>query len=602
MRNLLYLFIITILITTSCKKPSSESEGAFNQNKQAVEVYTTTPFNEANTILASFNGNVMVIQSVNRDDQYEYSLDGGKTWANLNIDKEPLAINNQGYILNKDRYNNPIISRLDGKDAKISYNGSQNDFYFGKDNYIYNFKKSLKELAVLKIEENTWTTINNRADTLGIYCGQDQNGGIAFQKGDVLSIHQPITNTWEYHKMNINVYKVSNNTPNKSGIVHFNGYSKIVFGNTDLHAVYDLNTKEAQYYDYPDYFRNIYFNPISLQINKQGDVYLNVATYYGISTLFKATNGIYKVIDNATYHYTSGDYSYEFTPLEAKKIGTSTENMDGLIKFKRFMINAYITDDYVYSIYNLRTNYHYFNSDKSKSDYTLFTYNRATKTEKKININGSYNYVYADGENILITGGDSVTVSTDGGTSWTRRHSPLTGNIIDVKKSGSTYYGMWLFITSYTSNSGVTSYSYDFKMLTSSNLFTWSQLPGATASGSGKGPQSFTTLGYLSAVQGFVSNTYFLEYSHDFGKTWTNTTEYSFPVFNTELGGGKFAMINYSGPSGIEKTLLDERNKIINITKYAVAPGKGFTLRRAPIVTSSKKVYYISYNEIYRLD
>src|SRR5690606_9324219 len=242
-------------------------------------------------------------------------------------------------------------------------------------------------------------------------------------------------------------------------------------------------------FDWQAPYNNYYENPQKIEINKSGDVFATVSPYGGKPIMFKITNGNMVGYPKSTYTVCKGDYTYEMYPLVAKKISTGkTEEISGLLKEARYFKNAYITESNVYAIYQIEPFHSYYNGETAGAD-TVIRYDRKTNTFKPLNLSGTFNFAYQDGNHVFLSGDDELMYSANNGDTWEKTASPITNNLVEVKKIGSTYYGMCKTVSTYTSTYG-TSYSNSFKMLTSTDLKNWTLLPGASYDGkSGQGPE-----------------------------------------------------------------------------------------------------------------
>lgn len=605
--NLISLGLVLILFLFACKKSKNDPQEEGGDKDGAVEeVYPGTMFNDAAEFITSFSGNYMVIKSNSANNLYQYSSDGGATWKNLDKNITPTNVNDEGYFTYIPAVGNPQFSRLGKPDAGFSYNITGGEFVLGKDNYIYDVQQTYNANKVMLINSNNGesTVVNNAADTLGKYCGQDQHGGIAFINHNGLSIHQPESNSWVFHPFNIvRLYFTSSNV-SKPSKFFFNGFDKLVVADQVGFHVYQTGTKDAiQNFNWPSLY-NYYDNPYKIAVNKSGNVFATISKYGGKPIAFKITNGNMMSYPNATYTECKGAYTYEMYPLEAKKISAGkTENISSLLKEPRRFKNAYITENNVYAIYQIEPSYNYYNGEVAGAD-TVIRYTRQAKNTKPLNVSGTFNFVYQDGNQVFVSGNNELMYSANNGDTWEKVASPITNNLLEVKKIGNTYYGMCKTISTYTSTYG-TSYSHTFKMLTSTNLKNWVLLPGASHDGGETGPETFTRDGFLSYFSGRAGGLNFYKYSIDFGKTWESTNDFVVDAV-AELNDGRLVKSNHNGGSQLY-LLYYKRDGISGELKgkttYNAPQGRDFThsYPRVPVVSENGSFYYFNGNKIFKL-
>lgn len=600
------ILVLLVICLISCKKSSESGYGKNGDNlgekKDAVLVYSASKFNDATDFKASFDGKYMTITTKQNDKVSQYSNDGGETWKDLPAKVFPTQINNNGYITYFDSsISRNVVSKADQTTLNFSFTSNQGDeFYLGNSQYIYHHKVWQKGLSV--IDANTGATTPLILPSNSFYCGPDQNGGIAFVNSNGLDIHQPITNTWKHYDINIGTERLLNRGWNKPSVCHYNGFDKLVIGNDLSYSVYSLNSANAiEEQDWPYGMKGNYTNPMMLKINKEGAVYTTISQFGGKPRNFKINLSNFTEMSELGYNYTSGNFSYEFTDTEAKKIGAQTTLINGVMKNQKKMINAFATDDKVYALYNLTYGEpDYYNGDKSPQVNMLSIYDQNAKTETFVEKTGLYNFVYADGNNILITGPDSLTFSNNGGNTWSRKYSPLTSFIRELKKIGNTYYAMYVKLVEYNSPGNGPIIYHDYKMLTSTDLQNWKVLPGTAHDGNAAiGPRTFTSDGYLSFTYGEK------QYSKDFGKTWNKTTENIVIFFDVEIAKDQVATFNNDGT---------EFHKTVNsISKGDPSAGKtvatyispvktNVTPLRAPILSKSNKIYFFGDLSVIRFD
>lgn len=608
--NLISLGLVLLLSLFSCKKPKNEPQGQQGDKDGTVEeVYPGTMFNDAAELITSFNGNYMVIKSNSANNLYQYSNDGGATWQNLNSVKNVLSVNDKGFYVYDPQVGSRQFSRLGKADAGFTYYITGGEFILGKDDYIYDVNVSYNANKITLINSNNGesTVVNTKADTLGKYCGQDKDGGIAFISANGLNIHKPTDNKWVFHPMNIvRLYFTSSNV-SKPSKFFYNSYDKLVVADQKGFHVYQTGQKNAiQTFDWPAPYNNYYENPQKIEINKSGDVFATVSPYGGKPIMFKITNGNMVGYPKSTYTVCKGDYTYEMYPLVAKKISTGkTEEISGLLKEARYFKNAYITESNVYAIYQIEPFHSYYNGETAGAD-TVIRYDRKTNTFKPLNLSGTFSFVYQDGNHVFVSGNNELMYSANNGDTWEKTASPITNNLVEVKKIGSTYYGMCKTVSIYTSTYG-TSYSNSFKMLTSSDLKNWTLLPGASYDGkSGQGPGTFTKDGFLSYVSARVGGKTFFQYSIDFGKTWQSTTDFVV-VFVAETSDGDLVQFNHNGGSQLYYQYY-KRNGVSGELKgevtYNAPTGRSFhtSTPRVPVVGNNGSFYFFNDNKIYRLN
>lgn len=602
-----------LLLLSACKKPTNKPEtpGAEQERDGVVqEVFSSPLFNDAADFIPSFSGNYALIKTNSENIQYQYSSDAGATWQELKSVKNIVAVNDKGYYLFDPPKGSRYFSKLGAADAGFSYNITDGEFILGKDNYIYDVSPSrnVNKVTLINTTNGQSTVVNNQADTLGKYCGQDQNGGIAFINNKGLTIHQPRNNEWVFHSFNIvRLYFTSSNV-SKPSKFYFNGYDQLVIADQIGFHVYQTGKKDAvRTFNWPNPYMQNYENPRRIEINQNGEVFATILRYGGKPVMFKITEGNMAAYPRSTYTVCKGPYTYEMYPLAAKKLSAGrTDNINGLLKEVRGFKNAYITEGKVYAIYPIEPAYDYYNGEVSPGADTVLSYDRNTKISKFLDVSGHFNFVYQDENKTFLSGNNVLMYSTNHGGTWGKVASPITNTLVEVKKIGNTYYGMCRTVTAYTNTFG-TSYSNSFKMLTSTDLKTWTLLAGAAYdSKTGQGPSTFTKDGFMSYFTAVTGGLRFKNYSIDFGKTWESTPD-NVIVFNTELNDGKLVNFNHNGGTKLyyfahnRNGITGELSARIN---YAAPAGRNFTtsMPRMPIVSENGSFYFFNHDKIFKLN
>ncbi|MFN0290412.1 hypothetical protein [Pedobacter helvus] len=613
MKNLSLLFTGLILLLSACKKSTidpQKTDELQDRNGAVQEVFGGQLFNDAANFIPSFDGNYALIRTNSENKQFQYTKDAGATWQELKSVKEVFAVNDKGFYVYDPQTGARQFSKLGAADAGFSYNITGGEFILGKDDYIYDFNPFINtnKVTLINTLNGQTTVVNNQADTLGKYCGQDQNGGIAFINHKGLSIHQPRSNEWVFHPFNIvRLYFTSNNVSQPSKF-HFNGYNQLVIADQIGYHVYQIGQKNAlRTFNWPNPYTQNYENPKKIEINQNGDVFATILRYGGKPVMFKITDGNMAAYPRSTYTVCKGAYTYEMHPLTAKKISAAkTENINGLLKEARDFKNAYITATKVYAIYPIEPAYSYYNGEASPGADTVLCYDRNTNTNKFLSVSGHFNFVYQDGNKAFVSGNNVLMYTANHGDTWEKIVSPITNNLVEVKKIGNTYYGMCKTVDTYTSTYG-TSYSNSFKMLSSIDLKTWTLLPNAAYdSKAGSGPSTFTKDGFLSYISSTTGGLIFKNYSTDFGKTWQSTSD-PVIVFSAELNDGKLVNFNHNGGSQLYYDVY-ERNGITGELKaritYNAPTGRSFTTStpRTPVVGENGSFYFFNSDKIYQLN
>lgn len=596
MKNLSLICTGLLLLLSACKKNTNEPDTP-DGDGTVQEVFGGQLFNDAEDFIPSFSGNYALIKTNSQNKQFQYTNDAGATWQELKSVRNIVAVNDKGYYIYDPPTGARQFSKLGAVDASFSYNLTGGELILGKDDFIYDFNPftNTNKVTLINTLNGQTTVVNNRADTLGKYCGQDQNGGIAFINHKGLSIHQPRNNEWLFHPFNIVQLNFTGNNVNNVSKFFYNGYDKLVVADKSGFQVYQTEKKDAiQNFTWPN--THDFQNPHKIAINKNGDVFATLSIYGNV----KITNGEITSSPKAAYTICHGEYTYEMYALEAKKISAGkTANIPGLLKEPRRFKNAYITEDNVYAIYPLNSPY------KAAIGDTVLRYNRKTKTTTPLNLSGTFSFVYSDGNQVLVSGNNELMYSANNGETWQQVNSPITNNLVEVKKIGNTYYGMWRGVTSYTSTYG-TSYSNSFKMLTSTDLKTWTLLTGASYDGKGgRGPLTFTKDGFMSYISSSSGGLLFKSYSTDFGKTWQSTSD-PVIVFSAELNDGKLVNFNHNGGSQLYYEVYN-RNGITGELKaritYNAPAGRSFTTStpRMPVISENGSFYFFNDDKIFKL-
>lgn len=596
----LFCLGLLLLLLCACKKsgvdPKTNDEST-DKTGAVEEVFPSQMFNDAEDFIPSFSGNYALIKTNSQNKQFQYSSDAGATWQELKSVRNIFAVNDKGYYIYDPPTGARQFSKLGAVDAGFSYNLTGGELILGKDDFIYDFSPaiSVKKLSLINTANGQTTVVNNQADTLGKYCGQDQNGGIAFLNTKGLTIHQPRDNKFIFHPLNFVRLNFTGNNVNNASQFFYNGYDKLVVADKSGFQVYQTGKKDAiQNFTWPNPYD--YRNPSKITINKNGDVFATLVMEGNI----KITNGNITKSPKAAYTTCHGEYTYEMYALEAKKIGAGkTEDISGLLKEARNFKSAYITEENVYAIYPLNGPY------KADIGDTVLRYNRKTKTTIPLNLSGTFSFVYSDGNRVMVSGNNVLMYSANNGETWEQVNSTITNSLVEVKKIGNTYYGMCRSITSYTSTYG-TSYSNSFKMLTSTDLKNWTLLTGASYDGKGgRGPLTFTKDGFMSYISSSSGSLIFKNYSTDFGKTWQSTSN-SVVLFSAETNDGKLINFNHNGGSQLYYEVYNRNGITGNLgarITYDAPTGRSFTTStpRVPVVSENGSFYFFNDDKIFKL-
>ncbi len=565
MKNNLIILIFILLV--SCKKDKKDDLKTSNEILNAEDYYTTPLFyqSSASQIAASWNGEVIVLKN---EDKFYFSQDGGNSFNQAfpsirnNI---PYFVNESGIMAWSDGYYSSFYNLKTNQVINSGIAGFYNEYYVGQNDLMYCIQGTNSSVPPIvfykKLSQSNWDTLSKKGDTLGIYCGQNIDGGISFFNPSSKKLYNHHPTNKNITSVSFTDFSMSNITQgqgNKQPIYAYNGIDKLVIGYTKGFAVLNTTNKSVEYTNWLGDFKGYYENPTSLSISKLGEVFASINSYTISLTNYKIVDNVFEEIQVTCPVIINGDWTYMMNSLNPfkSKVGNNSLLKIGTSKSPQIKFFHEYSEGF-YSLINSSLNKTILINDK-KSNYEMQY------------LNGIYNFIYRDINSIIISGNDSMMYSNDGGITYetikSNFHTPLTY----IKKNNSIYYG--LATKNFKYNLGGTGFQIDrhnFAVYTSSNLKDWILMPNTNKNDvNGVAPNIFSSNGMMSYVENITpqGNMTLVGYnSTDFGATWTSSGKLA--VFNVDLGNS-FAHIAYNGANKIQRQNYNSNLDKTNIVQY----------------------------------
>lgn len=607
------LVILSLLSAAlfGCKEEEVIDPNGESGEKNATLFYSIPLMNEASAVYASPDGQILIAEIPEGTRlKYKSSIDAGNTWEALpNVDlRKGVDISNSGLCVPRER-TYQFFHLKDQNFQVVNPPVSRNTYYAGWETGLYRLESSsapspYPTLLVYDASKMTWDTINKRMDEKGVYIGQDHRGGLAFittqQDDNRLNIYNPQVDSWIEQDCNIDLLAVRQGQTNRPPELAYNGYDQVLFAHTKGFGITDVTTNMTSFTDWGEGYIGYYENPTAISISRQGDVYANLSSYVNpaITANYDAKSTDVNITFTRSIPTCSGDFTYLMYESKAVKKSINQETELSSLQTAEGNLNyAHVTQDKIYSLAyaNFQT-----------QETSLIIRDRNSNSEKIGNIGGILKFVYEDAGKILVTSGNAWQLSEDGGNTWLDVTPENAQNLTQIKQVNGVYYGM--SVRKFKQSLGGTGFQvakFDYAMYTSSDLMTWTLLPGTlkTAAG-GEGPESFTSNGVLTYGEntnplGNAEYEYYI--SNDFGKTWERTSDFINTINVSSPIWDYYLQVSYSGPGEVSKTQISKNFERGNTVKYKVQNGTAIASRVAQ-VDDDGNLYYFTNNSILRLE
>lgn len=591
----------------SCKKESKNNNENTNENKTISPLIVAPKTNNTTEICASFDGNYILAQSVvNTTTSYRYSSNGGSSWKDLTtkIGPNPM-INNEGIVAWNNNSKTGMISLKNDPNFTYSTPGYYDLYYLGADDGIYCYQgtnsQSIKvKFYYKKSQATTWDTLSFDGDTLGLYAGQDKDGGAAFYniKKQKINIHKPKSNSWEQKNCTINLNNITLGQTNRSPKYAFNGYDLMVVGYTKGYAKADISNNQTTYQDWQTSFSGYYENPMGISVNESGEVFAQLQSYTNPLTYFRLFNSENDSLNLVSPAFCAGSFTYlmEFNKA-IKKDKNGESNMSDLVDFESPIIHSFVGDKDYYFIQKT-------NSTGVNSILTIKS--KSGSNTESIKFQENYHFVYSNGSSILLCGSSTWNYSSDNGKNWVKKQAPNGKSITYINKINGVYYGMSVLSFLYTlGGTGFSVPKHDFAMFTSSDLENWTLLPGSErVNVSSQGPKYINNSGVIvySENTNPLGNPRLVYYiSNDFGKSFVSSGSV-LNLYNLQSAdGNNNYTINYYGAKLIQKKTSDRQNNLLKTTVYQ-STSDDVLNNSNPTIDANGRIYYYSKFSIYELN
>lgn len=596
-----YFVIVLILGFLSCKKDKNKDDEQVSNNGSSNVVYESNNLTDVIKIVSSFDGNhIVALRYFNTQYAYLHSSDGGETWKSFSVNRstsKDFTVNNDGMFAWEDGSNGNIYNLNTNSFITTKPDGFYNEYY-AVGNLLYCIQGTNSSIPPIiftkQSSANQWDTLTRNGDTLGMYCGEDKDGGMAFynRQTEFLYIHKPSLNKIQKYKVDVDYSKITQGQSNKPMSIIYNGYNQMCFAFTAGFGVADITNNSIQYQVWPDGFKGNYQNPMNIDIDKDGNVY---ASLIGVTTQqIKYQQSEKTTLKTQVPVFCNGEYSYIIDYANPVKKGTQTKSMNGLLKAETDIVFSGISNQIFYVILK---------SDDINNISVLQVFNKANNERINHVIKGNIKSVFAIDNQLLICRNDSIGLSENNGESFTYFLNPSNLPFTDLKKINGMYYALAAVnFDQRLGGTGFTVNKHSMAMLTSSDLKTWTIINGTQRTeASGDKPGTFATNGVLTLVDNINPlGNMILVYtmSDDFGVTWKDNPAKM--IFNTELPNGSLAQISYSGPSEIKRTNYSSTLQRINDFGYVN------TYKNLPIAVQSPmvyngKIYFVTRKDILEL-
>lgn len=598
MKYLLVFFIVSISIL-SCKKEPKTKLPSTELNSNAEEYYSSPKFYQSNIsdIAASWNGEVIVLKN---NSIFQYSKDGGNTFNQVTPSIKnyiPFVVNESGIMAWSDNFYSGFYNLNTNTVINSNIPGFYNQYYVGQNDLMYCIQGTNSSTPAIvfykKLSQTSWDTLSKNSDSLGVYCGQNNLGGISFfnPSKKTLYNHNPVNNTLsQFTFSQLNFANITQGSSNRQIKYFYNGYNLLVAGYTKGFALMNTTNLSVTYQDWEGNFKGYYENPLSLSCSKNGMVYAQLMSYVNQATKYEINGSNFKVIQTTTDVINNGEFTYFPNSLNPIKTNGSTSYPIKIGNLQSIEI------DYYYPYNNS-----HFNLIYDGGSITQLIEDKINSYSIK-NLNGYYSFIFKDNNSIVISGNDSMMYSEDDGTKYTTIKNPFHYALSYIKKINGIYYG--LAVKNFKYNLGGTGFQTDrfnIGVYTSSNLKDWTLIPNSYKTDvNGKGPEIFSSNGLMTYNENIepLGNPIYRGYkSTDFGVTWSSSG--LIPIFNVDLGN-TLALVSYNGANKITRQNYNvnlEKTNIINYNTTVSVP----LSKQNPIVTINGEILFITGDKVLKL-
>ncbi len=555
-----YIIYLSLVILFSCKKESKINQAA-NGNANAETYYSTPPFYQSavTDVAASWNGEIMVLKN---NSKFYYSKDGGNTFSQVNPNIRnyiPFLVNESGIMAWSDNFYSGFYNLNTGQAINSGIAGNYNEFYVGNNDWMYCVQGTNSSTPPIvyfkKLAAQNWDTLTKNGDSLGVFCGQNSNGGISFfnASSKTLFNHQPSNNSLTKHVFNtFSISNITQGQSNRAVKYFFNGFNLLVAGYTKGFATMNTNDLSVAYTDWQGSFKGYYENPLSLSCSKNGTVYAQLLSYVDQATKYEINNGNFRTVQATCDVINNGDFTYYLNALNPFKTNGNNTTPIKIGDAKSATLHYYCPYNgghlSLVDIDGLNT----ILIDDKNNNYNIKY------------LNGNYTFIYKDLNKTIINSKDSLLYSEDGGSTFVSFKSDFHAPLTYLKKINNTYYA--LAVKNFKYNLGGTGFSVDkfnIGIYTSSNLKDWTLLPNTLKTDvNGRGPEIFSSNGLMTYNENTepLGNPVYRGYkSTDFGASWSSSGLVS--LFNVDLENS-LSFVSYNGAN-----LIARQNYNLNLDK-----------------------------------
>lgn len=595
---------LSLLLTASffiigCKKEPNTKPLNTETSLNAEEYYSSPKFYQSNItdMAASWNGEVIVLKN---NSNFYYSKDGGNTFNQVTPSIKnyiPYVVNESGIMAWSDNFYSGFYNLNTNAVINSNIPGFYNQYYVGQNDVMYCIQGTNSSTPAIvfykKLNQTSWDTLTKNSDSLGLYCGQNNLGGISFfnPSKKTLSNHDPINKTVsQYTFSQLDFANITQGSSNRQIKYFYNGHNLIVAGYTKGFALMNTTNLSVTYQDWESNFKGYYENPLSLSCSKNGIVYAQLSSYVNQATRFEINGSSFKTIQTNSDVINIGDYTYfpySLNPIKSNGTNTSPIKIGNLQS---------VEIDYYHPYNNMHYNLIY-----DGGTTTQLIEDKISTYSSRFLI-GYYSFIYRDNNTIIISGNDSLMYSDNEGISYNTIKNPFHHALTYLKKINGTYYA--LSVKNFKYNLGGTGFQTDrfnIGVYTSTNLKDWTLIPNSYKTDvNGKGPEIFSSNGLMTYNENIepLGNPIYRGYkSTDFGVTWSSSG--LIPTFNCDLGSS-LALISYSGANKITRQNLnlnlEKTNSIIYTTSVSVPLSN-----HSPVVTSNGEILFVTGDKVLKL-
>ncbi len=599
MKNTIIIFIITLLLF-GCKKEPKNNNINQDKNANAQEHYSSPKFYQSNIsdIAASWNGEVIVLKN---NSIFQFSKDGGNTFNQVTPSIKnyiPFVVNESGIMAWSDNFYSGFYNLNTNTVINSNIPGFYNQYYVGQNDLMYCIQGTNSSTPAIifykKLSQTSWDTLTKNSDSFGVYCGQNNLGGISFfnPSNKTLYNHDPINKTLsQFTFSQLNFANITQGSSNRQIKYFYNGYNLLVAGYTKGFALMNTNNLNVTYQDWEGNFKGYYENPLSLSCSKNGMVYAQLMSYVNQATKFEINGSNFKTIQTTSDVINNGEFTYFPNSLNPIKSNGTTSSPIKIGNLQSVEIDYYFP-------YN---NSHY-NLIYDGGSSTQLIEDKINSYSIK-NLNGYYSFIFKDNNSIIISGNDSMMYSEDDGTTYTSIKNPFHYALSYLKKINGIYYGLAVKNLKYNlGGTGFQTDRFNIGVYTSSNLKDWTLIPNSYRTDvNGKGPEIFSSNGLMTYNENIepLGNPIYRGYkSTDFGVTWSSSG--LIPVFNVDLGN-TLALVTYNGANKITRQNYDVNLNKTNTVQYSTNVSVPIT-NQVPIVNSNGKTLYVTEDKVLLLD